>query len=75
MPSVKKLIRVGDATGLVLDPVILRQVNIEPDSEVVSVGGSAIIIRPARYASDDNARAAGREVRENRRRLLDRLSK
>jgi antitoxin component of MazEF toxin-antitoxin module len=75
MPSVKKLILVGDATGLVLDPVILRQVNIEPDSEVVSVEGSAIIIRPARYASDDNARAAGREVRENRRRLLDRLSK
>ena len=34
MPLVKKLIRVGDATGLILDPAILRQVDIQPESDV-----------------------------------------
>ena len=76
MPLVKKLIRVGDATGLILDRPILQQVDIEPDSEVeVSVENNAIVIRPSRYASDDDARAARRKVIRNRRRLLERLSK
>lgn len=76
MRLVKKLIRLGDATGLILDPPILQQVDIEPDAEVeVTVENNAIIIRPSRYASDDDARAAGRKVIRNRRRLLERLSK
>ena len=75
MPLVKKLIRLGDSTGLILDPAILQQVDIQPDSEVeVSVEGNAIVIRPHRYASDDHARTAGREVIRKRRRLLERLS-
>ena len=46
---VKKLIRVGDSTGVILDRAILQQVDIEPDSEVdVSVEGEAIVIRPHR---------------------------
>ena len=76
MPLVTKLIRVGDATGVILDPAILQQVDIEPESEVdVSVENNAIVIRPHRYASDDNARTAGRSVIRKRRRLLERLSK
>lgn len=76
MPLVKKLIRVGDATGVILDPAILQQVDIEPESEVdVSVENNAIVIRPHRYANDDNARTAGRRVIRKRRRLLERLSK
>ena len=76
MPLVKKLIRVGDATGVILDPAILQQVDIEPESEVdVSVENNAIVIGPHRYASDDNARTAGRRVIRKRRRLLERLSK
>jgi len=52
------------------------QVDIEPDAEVeVSVENNAIVIRAHRYASDDDARAAGRKVVRNRRRLLERLSK
>jgi len=71
-----KRIRVGDSTALVLDLSTLRHVDIEPDSEVeVSVEGNAIVIRPHRYASDDDARFAGRKVIRNRRRLLERLSK
>ncbi len=71
MPLVKKLIRVGESRGVILDRAILRRVDIEPDSEVeVSVEGSAIVIRPQRYAGDD-ARAAGRKViRKNASNLL-----
>lgn len=76
MPLVKKLIRVGDSTAVILDLEILRQVDVEPDSEVeISVEGSAIVIRPRRYTDDDNARAAARTVIRNRGRLLERLSK
>jgi antitoxin MazE len=76
MPLVKKLIRVGDSTGVILDRAILQRVDIEPDSEVeVSVEGNAIVIRPYRCASDDDARVAGRKVIRKRRRLLERLSK
>ena len=61
---------------MILDPAVLRQVNIEPDSEVeISVEGDAIVIRAHRYASDDDARDAGRKAIRNRRRLLKRLAK
>ena len=76
MPLVKKLIRVGDSTAVILDLEVLRQVDVEPDSEVeISVEDSAIVIRLSRYADDANARAAGRNVIRNRGRLLERLSK
>jgi len=76
MPFVKKLTKMGNSTGVILDRPILQQVDIEPDAEVeVSVENNAIVIRPHRYASDDDARAAGRRVIQNRRRLLERLSK
>ena len=75
MSFVTKLIRIGDATGVILDPAILQQADIERDSEVeVSVENNAIVIRPHRYANDDNARTAGRRVIRKRRRLLQRLS-
>jgi antitoxin component of MazEF toxin-antitoxin module len=76
MPLVKKLTRMGNSTGVILDRPILQQVDIEPDAEVeVSVENNSIVIRPHRYASDKQARAAGRKVIQNRRRLLERLSK
>ncbi len=76
MPFVKKLSRLGNSTGLILDRPILQQVDIEPDSEVeVSVENNAIVIRPHRYTSDEDARATARKVIRRRRRLLERLSK
>ena len=73
MPLVKKLICVGDATAVILDPAILQQVDLEPDAAVeVSVEGNAIVIRLHRYASDDDARAADCRVVRNRLRLLER---
>jgi hypothetical protein len=42
---------------VILDPEILRQVDVEPESEVeISVEDSAIVIRPCRHTDDDNAR-------------------
>lgn len=76
MPLVKKLIRVGDSSGVLLDPEILRQVGVEPDSEVeISVERKAIVIRSSRYANDADVRATSGKVIRNRRRLLERLSK
>jgi antitoxin component of MazEF toxin-antitoxin module len=76
MPFVKKLSRLGNSTGLILDRPILQQVDIAPDSEVeVSVENNAIVIRPHRYANDEEARAAGRKVLRRRRALLETLSK
>ena len=76
MPLVKKLIRVGDATGVILDPAILRQVDIQPGADVeISVEDKAIVIRSCRYANDADVRAASGKVIRNRRRLLERLSK
>ena len=76
MPFVKKPSRLGNSSGLILDRPLLQQVDIEPDSEVeVSVENNAIVIRPHRYVSDGNARAAGRKVIRGRRRLLERISK
>lgn len=76
MPLVKKLIRVGDSSGVLLDPEILRQVGVEPDSEVeISVERKAIVIPSSRYANDADVRATSGKVIRNRRRLLERLSK
>lgn len=76
MPFVKKLTKMGNSTGLIIDRPILQQLDIEPDSEVeVSVENDAIVIRAHRHASDDDARSAGRKVIQNRGRLLERLSK
>jgi len=51
MPFVKKLSRLGNSTGLILNRPILQQVDIEPDSEVeVSVENDARA-RPSRISA------------------------
>ena len=45
MVLVKKLIRVGDATGVILDAAILRQVDIQPDSDVEIASGCWSVCR------------------------------
>jgi antitoxin component of MazEF toxin-antitoxin module len=76
MPLVKKLTRVGNSAGLVLDRAVLKQVDLEVGAEVeVAVRENEIVITPHRYATDAEARAAGRKVFTERRRLMERLSK
>ncbi len=76
MPLIKKLSRVGNSSAVVIDKPLLKQIDLEPDGEVeISVERDRIVIRPHRYATDDEVRAAGAKVLRERRRLMERLAK
>jgi antitoxin component of MazEF toxin-antitoxin module len=48
---------------MILDPAVLRQVDIEPHAEVeVSVEDSAIVIRPRRYTDARTGRTKARRT-------------
>jgi len=75
MPLVKRVTRVGNSGGLIFDQPVLRQAGLEIGSEVeIDVQHGRIILTPHRYASDDEARAAGQRVIERRKKLLTRLA-
>jgi hypothetical protein len=75
MPLVKKLIRVGDSTGVILDRAISPAGRHRAGRRGRSdVENNAIVIRPSRYASDDDARAGWRKTKSFRCQLtVDRL--
>ena len=76
MPLVKKLTRIGNSSGLILERAVLKQANLEPDAEVeIRVQDNMIVITPHRYASDDEARSAGQKIVRERRRLMERLAR
>lgn len=76
MPYVKRLTPIGNSTGLVIDRPFLQQLDLAPDAEVeVSIENNAIVIRPHRYATDEEGRAAGRKVFAQRGKLMERLAK
>lgn len=76
MPFVKKLIRLGGSSAVVIDKPIMRQLDLEPDGEVeVRVENDAVIITPHRYASDAEFRTATDRIFGKRRRLMERLAK
>lgn len=76
MPLVKKLTRVGNSAGLVLDQALLKQVDLEIGAEVeVAVHDKSIVITPHRYATDEESRVAMRQVIRERRKLMELLAK
>jgi antitoxin component of MazEF toxin-antitoxin module len=76
MPFVKRLIRIGSSTGLIIDRPFLQQIDLAPDAEVeVSVEDNAIVIRPHRDADDATVASVGRDIMTKRRRLMQRLAK
>jgi antitoxin component of MazEF toxin-antitoxin module len=75
MPLVKRLTRIGTSSGVILDRAVLRQVDLEPDSEVeVAVEGKRIVITAHRHASDADFEDAKRKVLGANRRALERLA-
>lgn len=77
MPLTKRFTRIGNSFGLIFDQPILKQADMDPETAEVeiSVENHAIVLRPHRYASDADARAAGRAVIKKRRTLMERLLK
>ena len=69
MPLTKRFTRIGNSFGLIFDQPILKQADMDPETgEVeISVENKTIVLRPHRYATDANARAAGRAVIQKRR--------
>jgi antitoxin component of MazEF toxin-antitoxin module len=75
MPLVKRLTRIGTSSGVILDRAVLKQVDLEPDSEVeVAVEGKRIVITAHRYASNTDFANAKRKVFTTNRRSLKRLA-
>jgi antitoxin component of MazEF toxin-antitoxin module len=75
MPLVKKLTRVGNSAGLVLDRAVLKQLDLEVGSEVeIAIKEKSIVITAHRYATKEEARAAGHKVFTERRRLMEQLA-
>jgi antitoxin component of MazEF toxin-antitoxin module len=76
MALVKKVTRVGNSAGLTIDQAVMRQVGWEIGTPVeFRVNGEQLILTPHRYASDDEARAAGERVVRSRKQLIERLAK
>ena len=75
MPLVKKLSRVGYSSAVLLDKALLRQLDLEADSEVeVRIQDKSIVITPHRYLSVEGTRTIGRRLAAKRRKALERLS-
>ena len=76
MALVKRVSRVGNSAGLTIDRPVLDQVGWEVGTEVeLTVQGESIVLTPHRYATNEEARAAGKKVVRNRRKLLERLAR
>lgn len=76
MPLVKKLSRVGNSFAVLLDKPLLRQLDLEADSEVeISVQDNSIIITPHRYLGTSETKEIGRRIAAKRRKALERLAK
>jgi antitoxin component of MazEF toxin-antitoxin module len=75
MPNVKRLSRLGNSTAVILDRPLLQQLNLGPESEVeVSLERNAIVIRPHRYATDEEAEASAVRMFKKHRKSLKGLA-
>ena len=76
MALVKRVTRVGNSAGVTIDQAVMKQVGWEIGTEVeFRVDGDQLILSPHRYATDEEANAAGDRVVNTRRSLLERLAK
>lgn len=75
MAFVKQLSKLGNSTALIIDRPILEQLNLGPGAEVeVSVERNALVVRPHRYATDEEFAESARRVITKRRGLIKRLA-
>jgi antitoxin component of MazEF toxin-antitoxin module len=76
MPFVKRLTRIGDSIGLIIDRPFLRQLELAADSEVeVAVENNALVVTAHRYVSDEKFAASVRRVRAKHAKALAGLAK
>jgi antitoxin component of MazEF toxin-antitoxin module len=75
MALVKRVTRVGNSAGLTIDQAVMKQMGWEIGTEVeFRVDGEQLILSPHRYATDEEAEAAGDRVVREHGKLLKRLA-
>lgn len=75
MALVKKVTRVGNSAGVTIDQAVLNLVGWQIGTEVeFRIDGEQLILSPHRFATNDEAKAAGEKVVKERKKLLERLA-
>jgi antitoxin component of MazEF toxin-antitoxin module len=73
---IKNLVKLGDSRAVVLPKAFLDQLDLSEHAEVeLTLEQDHIIIAPHRYATDAEARAAGKRAMTKHRKALARLAK
>jgi antitoxin component of MazEF toxin-antitoxin module len=73
---VKKLTRLGNSYGVVIDRAILDLLKITPDTPLeLSTDGDGLVIRPLRTADRDEALRVGRRIMTEHARNLRKLAR
>jgi antitoxin component of MazEF toxin-antitoxin module len=74
MPYIKQLSKLGNSAALIIDRPFLDQLNLAPGAQVeVSVEANALVVRPHRYATDEEFTRAAGDVARRRRGLMKKL--
>jgi antitoxin component of MazEF toxin-antitoxin module len=75
MAFVKQLSRLGNSAALIIDRPFLDQLNLGPGAEVeVSVEKNALVVRPHRYATDEEFSNSTQRVIAKRKGLMKKLA-
>lgn len=73
---VKKLTKLGNSYGIVIDRAILDILKITPETPLdLSTDGDGLVIRPVRTADRDEALMVGRRIMAVHKRNLEKLAK
>lgn len=76
MPHVKKITRIGNSAGLILDRPIMRQMGWDVSTELeIRSDGDCVILTRHRHATDDEVRASTNRMVETHRASLERLGR
>lgn len=75
MALTKRVSPVGNSAGVTFDKPILKQLGWQIGTHVdFKVSGRKLILSP-REATDEEAQAAGSQIAQTRRKLIERLAK
>jgi antitoxin component of MazEF toxin-antitoxin module len=73
---VKRLTKLGNSLGVVIDKPILDLLKIDADTPLeITTDGDALVLRPVRVADRDQARKAARRVMDVHKKTLSKLAK
>jgi len=71
----KKLSRIGNSLGLIIEKPILELLHIDNNTLDVSTDGEALIIRPVRESRAERVRSAARRVADDHAEAFEKLAR